>query len=53
MKMTIYGHFVAGEDILSIQSVIKRYHQNSVRAILDYAVEEDIPDEKEVILETR
>ena len=53
MKMTIFGQFVAGEDIVSIHPVIKRYRKNGVRSILDYAVEEDISDEKEVILETR
>ena len=53
MKKTIYGQFVAGEDITAIRSVIERYRQNGVRAILDYSVEEDIPDTKEVVLETR
>ena len=53
MKMTVYGQFVAGEDLEALQPVIRRYRKDGIRAILDYAVEEDIPDEEEVVLETR
>lgn len=54
MKMTVYGQFVAGENIANIIPLIRKYRKNGVRAILDYAVEEDIPDVKEeVVLETR
>ena len=52
MKMTVYGQFVAGENIQAILPVIDRYRRNGVRAILDYAVEEDTPNEN-VVLETR
>ncbi|CAI7990631.1 Proline dehydrogenase 1, mitochondrial, partial [Geodia barretti] len=51
MKMTVYGQFVAGENIQAILPVIDRYRRNGVRAILDYAVEEDTPNEN-VVLET-
>ena len=50
--MTIYGQFVAGENLLTIRPVIDQCRKNGVRAILDYAVEDDIPDAK-VVLETR
>jgi proline dehydrogenase len=53
MKMTVYGQFVAGENLEAIYPVIERYKRSGVRAILDYAVEEDIPDAKEIVLETR
>ena len=52
MKMTVYGQFVAGENLEAILPVIDKYRRNGVRAILDYAVEEDIPN-SEVVLETR
>ena len=53
MKLTVYGQFVAGEDLETLQSVITKYRKNGVRSILDYAVEENIADEDRVILETR
>ena len=53
MKLTVYGQFVAGEDLKALQSVIPRYRKNGVRSILDYAVEENVSDEEKVILETR
>ena len=53
MKQTVYGHFVAGEDLVVIRAMMSRYRQNGIRGILDYAVEEDIPDEDNVVLETR
>lgn len=52
MKMTVYGQFVAGEDIESIRPVIKRYRKSGVRSILDYSVEDDVPDSS-VVLEKR
>ena len=52
MKLTVYGHFVAGEDLQAIRPLIERYRMNGVRAILDYAVEDDIPS-SDVVLETR
>lgn len=52
MKMTVYGQFVAGENLQAILPVIDRYRRSGVRAILDYAVEEDVSNAK-VVLETR
>uniref|UniRef100_A0A2I3HGK9 Proline dehydrogenase n=1 Tax=Nomascus leucogenys TaxID=61853 RepID=A0A2I3HGK9_NOMLE len=42
MKMTFYGHFVAGEDQESIQPLLQRNRAFGVGAILDYGVEEDL-----------
>ncbi|XP_024208709.1 proline dehydrogenase 1, mitochondrial isoform X2 [Pan troglodytes] len=48
MKMTFYGHFVAGEDQESIQPLLRHYRAFGVSAILDYGVEEDLsPEEAE------
>ncbi|PNJ01874.1 PRODH isoform 6 [Pongo abelii] len=48
MKMTFYGHFVAGEDQESIQPLLQHNRAFGVGAILDYAVEEDLsPEEAE------
>nr|XP_055107677.1 proline dehydrogenase 1, mitochondrial isoform X1 [Symphalangus syndactylus] len=48
MKMTFYGHFVAGEDQESIQPLLQRNRAFGVGAILDYGVEEDLsPEEAE------
>uniref|UniRef100_G3QGX3 Proline dehydrogenase n=1 Tax=Gorilla gorilla gorilla TaxID=9595 RepID=G3QGX3_GORGO len=48
MKMTFYGHFVAGEDQESIQPLLRHYRAFGVGAILDYGVEEDLsPEEAE------
>ena len=52
MKATIYGQFVGGENIAELKSVISRLKASGVHPILDYAVEEDVP-EKEVVMETR
>ena len=53
MKATIYGQFVAGDDLCTLRPVIKHYREQGVRSILDYAVEDDIPSGDEVCLETR
>ena len=53
MKATFYGQFVAGEDLSAIKPIISRLKQAGIRSILDYAVEEDIPKRKEVVMETR
>lgn len=53
MKATVYGQFVAGEDVASIRPRIQRLRALGVRSILDYAVEEDITKEREVVMETR
>ncbi|XP_006890521.1 PREDICTED: proline dehydrogenase 1, mitochondrial-like [Elephantulus edwardii] len=42
MKMTFYGHFVAGEDQESIRPVIQHNKAFGVGSILDYGVEEDL-----------
>jgi len=48
MKQTFYGHFVAGEDKEKIKPVISRMQSFGVKSILDYSVEEDMAEEKEV-----
>ncbi|VDP82224.1 unnamed protein product [Echinostoma caproni] len=48
MKSTFYGHFVAGEDNVSIKPVVGRIRKYGVKSILDYSVERDI-DESEAV----
>ena len=45
MKMTFYGHFVAGEDLREVILVRDQYQKLGIRSILDYSVEEDLPSE--------
>ncbi|XP_065107020.1 proline dehydrogenase 1, mitochondrial isoform X2 [Paramisgurnus dabryanus] len=47
MKMTFYGQFVAGEDHNSIRTLIQRNQAYGVGAVLDYSVEEDLPQDEE------
>ncbi|KAL0582222.1 Proline dehydrogenase 1, mitochondrial, partial [Plecturocebus cupreus] len=48
MKMTFYGHFVAGEDQESIQPLSWHNRAFGIGPILDYRVEEDLgPEEAE------
>lgn len=47
MKKTVYGQFVAGEDLDSLGPLIDKYRCSGVRSILDYAVEEDIGEKQE------
>ncbi|KAM7331412.1 hypothetical protein ACRRTK_008120 [Alexandromys fortis] len=48
MKMTFYGHFVAGEDQESIKPLIQHNKAFGVGSILDYGLEEDLsPEEAE------
>ena len=44
MKGTFYGHFVAGESKEEIKPKIDMMEKFGVGAILDYAVEADMPD---------
>ena len=53
MKSSVYGQFVAGEDLTSIKPSIERLRESGVRSILDYAVEKDVKKEEEVVMETR
>ncbi|XP_036923335.1 proline dehydrogenase 1, mitochondrial-like [Sturnira hondurensis] len=46
MKMTFYGHFVAGEDQESIRPLIQHNRAFGVGSILDYGVEEDLSTEE-------
>lgn len=46
MKLTFYGHFVAGEDQHTIRPVLERLRSFGVKPILDYSVEEDISQEE-------
>ncbi|RTG81748.1 proline dehydrogenase [Schistosoma bovis] len=48
MKMTFYGHFVAGENEASIQPLIMRLKKYGVKSILDYSVEKDIQEDEAV-----
>ena len=45
MKMTFYGHFVAGEDRVAIRPLISKNRQFGVKSILDYSAEEDVSSE--------
>lgn len=46
MKVTFYGHFVAGEDEQRIVPTLERLRSFGVKPILDYSVEEDITQEE-------
>ena len=46
MKLSFYGHFVAGEDQESIKPTIQNMEAFGVGSILDYSVEEDISEDK-------
>ena len=53
MKKSVYGQFVAGEDLPVITPKIQHLRESGVRSILDYAVEEDVGTEQEVVMEVR
>ncbi|RNA43355.1 proline dehydrogenase mitochondrial isoform X3 [Brachionus plicatilis] len=42
MRMTFYGHFVAGEDPNDIRQNVEKMMKYGVKAILDYSAEEDL-----------
>lgn len=42
MRMTFYGHFVAGEDQNDIRQNVENMMKYGVKAILDYSAEEDL-----------
>ncbi|XP_057669835.1 proline dehydrogenase 1, mitochondrial [Diorhabda carinulata] len=46
MKLTFYGHFVAGEDQMRIKPTLERLRSFGVKPILDYSVEEDLSQEE-------
>lgn len=46
MKLTFYGHFVAGEDQYRIRPNLERLRSFGVKPILDYSVEEDLTQEE-------
>ena len=47
MKATIYGQFVAGEDISEVKPLASRLKSCGVYSIFDYAVEANEDSEKE------
>ena len=49
----MYGQFVAGEDLQTLRPVMNRLKKQGIRSILDYAVEDDVSETKEVSMETR
>lgn len=53
MENSFYGHFVAGAGIDGIKPVISKNMEYGVKSILDYSVEEDMPEEKAVEKEQR
>jgi len=46
MENTFYGQFVAGADVQSIKPLIEKNSRYGVKSILDYSVEEDMPEEE-------
>lgn len=52
MKATVYGQFVAGENLETLKPTIKRLHSFGIKSILDYAVEDDVQS-KDVYMEVR
>lgn len=45
MKMTVYGHFVGGEDEEKLVPTLVKLNSFGVKSIVDYSVEEDISHE--------
>lgn len=51
MKQTFYGHFVGGEDHADLKDKLELMREFGVGAILDYAVESDMPAEDPKMIE--
>ena len=47
MKATIYGQFVAGNDLNAVKPVASSLKKCGVYSIYDYAVEEDVEDKQD------
>ena len=45
MRHTFYNHFCAGESIEELKPLLEKLKKYGVGAILDYAVEADVPKE--------
>lgn len=52
MKLSVYGQFVAGEDLTALLPAMRNLKSRGVRSILDYAVEDDVQS-KDVYMEVR
>lgn len=46
MRGSFYGHFVAGADVNEITPLLAKNYKYGVKSILDYSVEEDMPEEE-------
>ena len=46
MKITFYGHFVAGEDQQEIRGNVQKMMKYGVKPILDYSAEEDLESQQ-------
>jgi len=46
LKKTFFGHFCAGETAEELLPVVDKLKRNGIGAILDYAAESDIPQQK-------
>jgi proline dehydrogenase len=42
LRMTMFGHFCAGEDEVTIHPTVKYLEKNGIGSILDYAAESDV-----------
>ncbi len=51
MHKTVYGQFVGGASLTTLRPCVANLSKSGVHSILDYAVEEDVPDT--VVMETR
>lgn len=49
MRLTLYEHFVAGTDKQELKPIVERLRQHKVKLILDYSMESDIANEKQLV----